>query len=83
MSQMGREQIRVAAERAVLAGVLLPDLLVDPRDPLGELRSLADTAGRHHRARTASSSDQAPMPAPSWARARCEELAEHIKARRG
>ena len=35
----------VAAERAVLVGVLLPNDGLDPHDPLGELRALADTAG--------------------------------------
>jgi GTP-binding protein HflX len=32
-------------ERAVLVGVLLPDSNADPRDPLGELGSLCQTAG--------------------------------------
>ncbi|MGB0766371.1 MAG: GTPase HflX [Phycisphaeraceae bacterium] len=41
-----REQsVSVAAERAVLVGVLLPNDGLDPHDPLGELRALADTAG--------------------------------------
>jgi GTP-binding protein HflX len=40
-----RTDISVARERAVLACVLLDDLLLDPRDPLAELRSLVDTAG--------------------------------------
>ena len=41
-----REQsVTVAAERAVLVGVLLPNDGLDPHDPLGELRALADTAG--------------------------------------
>lgn len=41
-----REQsIAVAAEHAVLVGVLLPNDGTDPHDPLGELRALADTAG--------------------------------------
>ena len=35
----------VRRERAILAAVLLPKMVVDPRDPLGELRALADTAG--------------------------------------
>ena len=35
----------MAAERAVLVAALLPDDGLDPHDPLGELRSLADTAG--------------------------------------
>ncbi|CAA9417021.1 MAG: Ribosome LSU-associated GTP-binding protein HflX [uncultured Phycisphaerae bacterium] len=32
-------------ERAVLVGVILPESTADPRDPLGELASLAKTAG--------------------------------------
>jgi len=35
----------VAAEKAVLVGLLLPNDGLDPHDPLGELRALADTAG--------------------------------------
>jgi len=35
----------VVKEKAILAGCLLPNMDVDPHDPLGELRSLADTAG--------------------------------------
>src|SRR5690349_13491668 len=35
----------VRQERAVLVGVILPDSTADPRDPLGELGSLAKTAG--------------------------------------
>ncbi len=45
MAEPLRTHISVHRERAILAAVLLPDLVVDPRDPLGELRSLADTAG--------------------------------------
>ena len=40
-----RSTISVRRERAILAAALLPELDLDPRDPLGELRSLADTAG--------------------------------------
>jgi GTP-binding protein HflX len=35
----------VRAERALLVGVILPNSTADPEDPLGELRSLARTAG--------------------------------------
>ncbi len=37
--------MKVAQEKAVLVGVLLPDSTADPRDPLGELASLCKTAG--------------------------------------
>jgi len=40
-----REQLSVSKEKAILAGLLLPGDGLDPHDPLGELRSLADTAG--------------------------------------
>ncbi len=40
-----RTRSSAAAERAVLAACLLPDSRNDPRDPLGELRELAETAG--------------------------------------
>jgi GTP-binding protein HflX len=40
-----RTQLAVRAERALLVGVILPDSGADPMDPLGELRSLAKTAG--------------------------------------
>jgi GTP-binding protein HflX len=40
-----RTQLAVDSEPAILAGVLLPNGEYDPHDPLGELRSLADTAG--------------------------------------
>ncbi|MEM7229113.1 MAG: GTPase HflX [Planctomycetota bacterium] len=45
MGQLPREQLNVAAERAVLAGLTLPGRFVDRRDRYGELRSLAKTAG--------------------------------------
>ncbi len=40
-----RTNIKVAAERAVLVAVHLPDSRFDPRDPLGEIHALAETAG--------------------------------------
>lgn len=40
-----RTSISVKSERAVLAAVRLPDSFYDPRDPFGELRSLAEQAG--------------------------------------
>jgi len=44
-SQVKRETLQVAAERAVLVAVHLPDDWVDPDDPFQELRSLTQTAG--------------------------------------
>lgn len=40
-----RTDIRIQRERAVLAAVYLPESRFDERDPLGELRALAETAG--------------------------------------
>ena len=45
MAELKRSELSVKQERAVLVGVLLPKSLADPRDPLGELASLAKTAG--------------------------------------
>jgi GTP-binding protein HflX len=40
-----RSDVQIRRERAVLAAVHLPDSRFDERDPLGELRALAETAG--------------------------------------
>jgi GTP-binding protein HflX len=40
-----RTDIKVAAEKAVLAALHLPEMEIDEADPLGELRALAETAG--------------------------------------
>ncbi len=45
MSQDKRVELSVRAEKAILVAVILPDSSADPRDPLGELASLAKTAG--------------------------------------
>jgi GTP-binding protein HflX len=45
MAQLAREQIKVAAEKAVLVQVQLPDAELHAADPLAELRALAATAG--------------------------------------
>ena len=45
MAELKRTELSVGQEQAVLVGVLLPDSSADPRDPLGELASLAKTAG--------------------------------------
>ena len=43
--EVKRTDLSVKQERAVLVGVILPGSTADPRDPLGELASLAKTAG--------------------------------------
>ncbi len=45
MNQDKRTELSVQAEKAILVSVILPDSTADPRDPLGELASLAKTAG--------------------------------------
>jgi GTP-binding protein HflX len=45
LSELKRADLSVKQERAVLVGVILPHSTADPRDPLGELASLAKTAG--------------------------------------
>ena len=45
MSDLKRAELTVRQERAILVGVILPGSNADPRDPLGELVSLAKTAG--------------------------------------
>src|SRR3984957_188346 len=45
MAELKRTELSVKQERAILVGVILPKPTADPRDPLGELASLAKTAG--------------------------------------
>jgi GTP-binding protein HflX len=45
LAEPQRNKLSVRQERAVLVGVILPGSTADPRDPLGELGSLAKTAG--------------------------------------
>jgi GTP-binding protein HflX len=45
LSELKRSELSVHQERALLVGVILPGSTADPREPLGELASLAKTAG--------------------------------------
>src|SRR5471030_2507746 len=45
MAELKRSELSVKQERAILVSVILPKSTADPRDPLGELSSLAKTAG--------------------------------------
>lgn len=47
MEQGQREHLTVASETAVLVACLMPGGGFDPHDPLGELHSLAESAGAH------------------------------------
>jgi GTP-binding protein HflX len=51
LAELKRSELTVRQERAVLVGVILPKSNADPRDPLGELGSLAKTAGAREVAR--------------------------------
>ncbi len=51
MAELKRTELTVDREKAVLVGVILPDSTADPRDPLGELASLAGSAGAVEAAR--------------------------------
>jgi len=45
LAELRRTELSVRQERAILVGVILPNSTADPREPLGELASLAKTAG--------------------------------------
>jgi GTP-binding protein HflX len=45
VAELKRTELSVKREKAILVGVILPGSTADPRDPLGELASLAKTAG--------------------------------------
>jgi GTP-binding protein HflX len=45
LGELKRTELSVKQERAILVAVILPKSTADPRDPLGELASLAHTAG--------------------------------------
>jgi GTP-binding protein HflX len=45
VAELKRTELSVRQEKAILVGVILPGSTADPRDPLGELASLAKTAG--------------------------------------
>ncbi len=81
MESGAREHLNVQAERAILAGLLLPGDQLDPHDPLGELRALADTAG-------AVVIDEVlqkrmkPTATTFMGKGKINELAEIVKARK-
>ena len=78
MADVNRTELSIKQERAVLVGVILPDSTADPREPLGELASLARTAGakvvgRHTQKR------HSPDPSSYIGRGKAEEIARHAK----
>jgi GTP-binding protein HflX len=74
-----RDDVKLGAERAILVGVLLPDTKADLRDPVGELASLAQTAG----ARVVDAMMQKRMsltPNLGLGKGKVEELRERVIA---
>ncbi|MFI4860471.1 MAG: GTPase HflX, partial [Phycisphaerales bacterium JB063] len=79
MEQGHRENnVAVATERAVLVAALLPNDGLDPHDPLGELRSLADTAGAVVMDELMQKRMK-PDPATFIGKGKVRELAEMVK----
>lgn len=79
MEQGHRENnVAVATERAVLVAALLPNDGLDPHDPLGELRSLADTAGAVVMDELMQKRSK-PDPATFIGKGKVRELAEMVK----
>jgi GTP-binding protein HflX len=68
-----RQQIRVREEKAVLAAVHLPRSRFDERDPLGELRALAENAGSTVTAELVQKRDR-PEPATFIGSGKLDEL---------
>ncbi len=79
LSQDKRTNLSVRAEKAILVGVLLPDSSADPRDPLGELASLAKTAGAAVVERV-TQERKAIHPGTYIGHGKAEEIAALVKA---
>jgi GTPase len=78
MEDQIRDKMTVASEKAVLAAALFPDEDRDPHDPLGELQSLAQTAGAEvvdHMMQNRAT----PDPATFIGSGKVTELAEMVK----
>ncbi len=79
MSKDMRTELSVHREKAILVGVILPDSTADPRDPLGELASLAGTAGAEVIERVIQQR-QTIDPGTYIGRGKAEEIARMVKA---
>ncbi|MEM6749808.1 MAG: GTPase HflX [Planctomycetota bacterium] len=79
METGAREQLAVQEEKAILVGCLLPGDGLDPHDPLGELRSLAKTAGAVV-VDEMLQKRQKPDPATLIGKGKVQELGEAVKA---
>ena len=74
-----RQTIKIRAERAILAAVHLPESRYDERDPLGELRALAETAGATTVGEL-TQSRQKPEPGTYMGSGKLEELSAMCEA---
>ena len=74
-----RDALAVEQEKAILVAALLPGLDIDPHDPLGELASLADTAGAVC-VDQLMQKRQKPEPATLIGKGKLQELACMVKA---
>jgi GTP-binding protein HflX len=81
MAQIHREQLKVAAERAVLVAVVVPGGYLDADDPFGELRALAETAGAEVVGELIQARDK---PSGKWylGKGKVQELADLVAATR-
>jgi GTPase len=73
LSKERRIDLSVKQEKALLVGVILPESQVDPRDPLGELESLAKAAGATVVDRVLQKRDR-PVPASYIGKGKAEEI---------
>jgi GTP-binding protein HflX len=81
MAEIHREQLKVAAERAVLVEVITPGTYHDLEDPFGELRALAETAGAQVVGELTQARDK---PSGKWylGKGKVQELADLVNAAR-
>lgn len=79
MESGARAQLKVDQEKAILVACLLPGDRLNPHDPLGELRALADTAGAIC-VDQLMQKRQKPDPATFIGKGKVEELASMVKA---
>jgi GTP-binding protein HflX len=81
LSELKRTELSVRQEKAVLVGVILPGSTADPRDPLGELASLAKTAGAKV-VGTVLQKRQTPDSGTYIGSGKAEEVADLAKAKK-
>jgi GTP-binding protein HflX len=79
LSKERRIDLSVKQEKALLVGVILPDSQVDPRDPLGELESLAGAAGARVVDKVIQNRSR-PAPAFYIGKGKAEEIATRAEA---